>query len=181
MHTLRTLFGRVAPRYVATAAAATFVATTSTPAMCMMTGGTANPFTPANLMNGNALLMPTVDPAAATIVTAHNMDMFLRHMATLEHVTHMNVQVLSDLGLSRGYHLAQSPAQILTYAQDIIWLDGVPGHTDPGPQAVLPNGAGTMQPQALTHGIRGIINDALVQLAAAALPPPPLGHPPPLP
>lgn len=131
-------------------------------------GGTAptNPFTAADLSGGNALLMPTIEANAATLLADNHMTRFARHIATLEQNTTLSVQLLADLGLARNYHLHTTPAMVRSYCQDILFIDAVPGMTDPGRQGLLPDGTTPIQAGALTHSVRSLVNAANAALAA---------------
>ena len=188
LRTMQRACARIAPNALTRAGIASLAIAAPSGALCMQAAPAApgvpvagaNPFSAADLVNGNALLQPTVDANAAQIINTHQMDLFVRHIATLEHVQTINMGTLADLGLARGYHLATAPSMTLQYAQDILYLDAVPQMTDPGPQAPQPGG-GALQAQALVHGIRTMVQSAQnnVPNGFGGLPlPPPMGLPP---
>ena len=122
-------------------------------------------FTAADLINGNALVAPVVPTEAAAILTTAGLGAFTRHLATMENAMHIGLQTISDLGLTRGYHVGTTPAMTLAYCADILALDAVPEMTDPGPQGGIPGG-GRLAPGALVHAVREAVLAATAALTA---------------
>ena len=132
------------------------------------------PFNATDLIGGNALVAPVIDPEAAQLLTENNFDLFARHLAHLEQTEHLTLTILRDLGLARGIHLLQEPTKTIGYLQDMLFLDAMPEMTDPGAQGVLPDGT-PIQARALVHALRGVVTQAKDILDAARDTSPPGG------
>ena len=114
------------------------------------------------LLDGHRLRDCTADAEAHALLEETTLDLFQRHIGTLEGVDTISLYVLAHLGAAEALDLTK-PADLQAYIRKLIGLDVLPEQTDPGAVGVDSDGD-IMSPRMITHALIRLTSEARERL-----------------